>query len=239
MNWVVIAALIFLALCIFAGYQQGFLRVVYSLGKWILILLMLFWVNPFVSSFLNETKLRETIEQKIEARIEEKMEAAVLEQLEDKPIEQDEHSKNKEVERVAMRLPDSVMKKMPNASKWIAGELKESGAAADIAEEFTDLAITGISAVLLLLIVFLACHFIVMIFDLLDKLPGIKQINHGLGLVAGAVKGLLLIWIIFAVLATQTTTRAGQFMLPYIYEAPILQWIYENNFILTMLMAFF
>lgn len=239
MNWVVIAVLIFMGICIFAGYQQGFLRVIYSIGKWIIILLMLLWVNPFVSSFLNETKIREKIEQKIESRIEEKMEAAILEQAEQRPGDKAGQEEDSEIKRVAMQLPDAVMKKMPNASKWIAGEIKESGAAAAVAEEFTDLAITGISAVLLLLIVFLACHFIVIIFDLLDKLPGIKQINHGLGLVAGAVKGLLLVWIIFAVLATQTATRAGQFMLPYIYESPVLQCIYENNFVLTILMAFF
>lgn len=230
MNWVLIAAILFLAWNIAWGYSQGFLRIMYSLGKWIAIILVLVWLTPIIAVFLStHTGMHQQIETKIESRLEEKLQ----EDSKDKPMH------DQEIEALGIELPDAVVAKMPNLTALADGKLKENGVYETVAAELTDLAIMGIAGVFVLIIALIACHAVVTLFDIIERLPGIKQVNHGLGIVAGIIKGMILIWVLLALLATQAGTNVGQFFLPYIYEAPILEWLYENNFVISLWMVFF
>ena len=52
MNWVLILVLLVFAGNIWAGYRRGFLRLIYSLVSWILMLAIVYWATPYISSFI-------------------------------------------------------------------------------------------------------------------------------------------------------------------------------------------
>ena len=44
--------------------------------------------------------------------------------------------------------------------------------------------------------------------------------------------------VIYTIIAMAGTTDIGIALISYIYESPLLIWVYENNFVLTLLMTF-
>ena len=53
------------------------------------------------------------------------------------------------------------------------------------------------------------------------------------------IKGLLLVWLVFAFAAMGAATEAGSVVIDAVYQSEILQWLYENNLILTILLSLF
>ncbi len=249
MNWVLILLVLILAWNIAWGYHTGFLRVVYSLGKWILIIAILIWMTPIVANLLtHETKLPATIEKRVEEHIKAKGEEAVKNQadsqtkkLKEETSQSDKDSGEEVNSLVALgiMLPDAVVEQIPDLGELAQQSLEESGIYDKLTKKITEMAIYGIAGIAVLIIAFVVCHVVVTIFKVIEKLPGIRQVNHGLGIAAGGVKGMVLIWLLLALLALEVGSTAGQFMIPYIYESPVLEWLYENNLILNIIMAFF
>ena len=89
-----------------------------------------------------------------------------------------------------------------------------------------------------MLITVIAFHLIATAIDLVAKLPVIGEVNHMLGGMAGLIKGLLLVWLVFAFAAMGAATEAGSAVTDAVYQSEILQWLYENNLILTILLSF-
>ena len=54
MNWLLVVVLAVLALCIMNGYHKGFLRMVYSLVSWIVVLVFVTWATPYINSYIKE-----------------------------------------------------------------------------------------------------------------------------------------------------------------------------------------
>ena len=71
--------------------------------------------------------------------------------------------------------------------------------------------------------------------SIVDKLPVINGINKAFGIIMGFLKGMLIVWTIFAIVAMSCTSEYGMIMISYIYENPLLQIIYENNLVLTII----
>ena len=62
----------------------------------------------------------------------------------------------------------------------------------------------GLCAILLFILVYMAALLLLRVLDLVARIPFIKQLNRGLGLVAGVCSGAL--WVIFAVGVITTLT---------------------------------
>ena len=74
--------------------------------------------------------------------------------------------------------------------------------------------------------------------SIVEAAPVVGTLNRLLGIIIGSVKGLFIVWTVFAIVAMNAMTQAGMMMSDYIYESPFLKWIYENNFVLTILLRF-
>ena len=106
------------------------------------------------------------------------------------------------------------------------------------ASKASSLAMKAIAFVIVMLITVIAFHLIATAIDLVAKLPVIGEVNHMLGGIAGLIKGLLLVWLVFAFAAMGAATEAGSVVIDAVYQSEILQWLYENNLILTILLSF-
>ena len=64
MNWLLVLTVLFVAANIVWGFYRGFLRVLYSMVAWIVILVAVSWLSPYVANYLTEhTRLDTYIEE--------------------------------------------------------------------------------------------------------------------------------------------------------------------------------
>lgn len=240
MNWLLIIVILVLAGNIVWGFSRGFLRVIYSMLAWIAILVFVTWATPYVANVLTE---KTNIDNRIESNLDEKLHELVIGdtngQKEDRePDAQNPGQGKKNYRDLQMKLPDAVTNKLFDTNKIADQILEGSGAYDVVAGRATDLAMRVISFVLVLLIAVISFHLLSVVLKVVEKLPLIGEINRLLGLFAGLVKGILIIWLAFAIIAMAGTTDIGIALISYIYESPLLIWVYENNFVLTLLMTF-
>ena len=240
MNWLLIIVILVLAGNIVWGFSKGFLRVIYSMLAWIAILVFVTWATPYVANILTE---KTNIDNRIETNLDEKLHELVIGdtngQKEDRePDTQNPGQGKKNYRDLQMKLPDAVTNKLFDTNKIADQILEGSGAYDVVAGRATDLVMRVISFVLVLLIAVISFHLLSVVLKVVEKLPLIGGINRLLGLFAGLVKGILIIWLAFAIIAMAGTTDIGIALISYIYESPLLIWAYENNFVLTLLMTF-
>ena len=107
-----------------------------------------------------------------------------------------------------------------------------------MSDKISQLAMTGISFLLVLVVASIVFGIILQLVKIVEKIPVIHGVNRILGAVGGLLKGIVLIWIIFAIIALTGTSSLGTIATSYIYESEFLQFLYENNIILMILMSF-
>lgn len=240
MNWLLIIVILVLAGNIVWGFSKGFLRVIYSMLAWIAILVFVTWATPYVANVLTE---KTNIDNRIETNLDEKLHELVIgdtngQKKDREPDTQNPGQGKKNYRDLQMKLPDAVTNKLFDTNKIADQILEGSGAYDVVAGRATDLVMRVISFVLVLLIAVISFHLLSVVLKVVEKLPLIGGINRLLGLFAGLVKGILIIWLAFAIIAMAGTTDIGIALISYIYESPLLIWAYENNFVLTLLMTF-
>lgn len=240
MNWLLIIVILVLAGNIVWGFSKGFLRVIYSMLAWIAILVFVTWATPYVANVLTE---KTNIDNRVETNLDEKLHELVIgdtngQKEEREPDAQNPGQGKKNYRDLQMKLPDAVTNKLFDTNKIADQILEGSGAYDVVAGRATDLVMRVISFVLVLLIAVISFHLLSVVLKVVEKLPLIGGINRLLGLFAGLVKGILIIWLAFAIIAMAGTTDIGIALISYIYESPLLIWAYENNFVLTLLMTF-
>lgn len=239
MNWLLIVVILIIAGHMVAGYRKGFLRVAYSLVEWLLVLVFVTWAGPYVGDFLmNHTQIPGYIE------------SHCMERLKDSVNPQAEMTNSSEaLEAFGITLPDNIAEKLFGSSEEKITEafsstgeitdriLEESGVYEMIAQKITKLAINGLAYLITLIVAGIVFHLIGNALHVVNKIPLIGGANQMLGFVAGALEGLLFIWVFFAVVAACAGTGWGRFVITYIAEAPVLAWLYQNNLLITILVA--
>ena len=234
MNVLTIVVLAVIALCAYGGYRQGFLRVVYALVGWILVLGIVTFSSPYVTRFLEEnTKIQDTIKEKCLEHLKE----ADLKETENfkEDQERDENSP-----LYNSLLPETVMENIVQSAAQGAEELLEnSGIYENIADSISDFILEGISFFAAFLIASVLVRFLAGVLDLVSHLPVVEDVNKALGVMAGGIKGLLIVWLAFYLLAICITNEFARGIYIYVEESPILLFLYDNNILLQLLMMLF
>lgn len=233
MNWLLILVVLLVAGNIVWGFFRGFLRVVYSMAAWILILVFVTFATPYVADWMAEHTGLDT---RIEKNCKEKLQNAVA--GEEKSTEEQNTQEQKDLSGLGMKLPANVWNQIGDTHKLADGWMEQSGLYNTIASKASSLAMKAIAFVIVMLITVIVFHLIATAIDLVAKLPVIGEVNHMLGGIAGLIKGLLLVWLVFAFAAMGAATEAGSVVIDAVYQSEILQWLYENNLILTILLSF-
>lgn len=231
MNWLLILVILLIAGNMAWGFCQGFLRVVYSVAAWIVLLVLVTWATPFVAELLAE---HTGIDERIEAGFADRLQELVRGEAETGANEAEESA----LSESGIRLPDAVLDKLAGTGEMADQLLEGTGIYAKAAEEAGSLAMRAVSFVIVLLIAMLAFHILSSLLDLIARLPVIGEVNHVLGGVAGLIKGALLVWLAFAFIALAGATSVGAGLIGLIYESEVLVLIYENNLVLAILLTF-
>ena len=236
MNWVLILVIAVLAGYTIAGYVKGFLKIVYSLISWLLMLVFVITVAPHVENYLrDETPIYEKMvaycEDKVRNETEEQIEtgqgntfASIIEE-------------NQILALLVENLPKEAIGQILNQTTEVAEQfLEENNVYGKVANSMADLIIKGIAFVLTLIIGGVLSIIIVKLIGFISSMPLIGFANSLLGMAAGAINGLLVVWFAFYLVAVWSKTEFGMTVLSYIYANKFLTALYETNIISAILM---
>ena len=136
-------------------------------------------------------------------------------------------------------MPDKIMEKILDRAAGTADEfLEESGIYTQLAHEIASFVTQGIAFLVALIIAWLIVHIISHLLGIVSHIPIIKGLNQFLGLFAGGVYGLLMIWVAFCIVAVCSTGNAGQMIGALIHESRILTFLYNYNPVLLFLVKY-
>ena len=234
MNGLEIAVIVILALFAVFGYFTGFLRMVYSLAAWALVLVFVTFVTPYAADFLEtNTNLKTVIKDKCIDYISEMAEERIVQGAEAYGSEQQQKYGN------SFFLPESIIKEITgSAGEAIGGILAESGIYEEIAEQISHYIIKGIAFFITLLLSGIIVFWMSHVLNLISHIPVVQGPNKILGAAVGALKGLILVWLIFYMIELCSTSESGMQFLQYIEESPLLSFLYHHNIILRIIKIF-
>ncbi len=87
-------------------------------------------------------------------------------------------------------------------------------------------------AVLLVCVVGIVHHLLGIVFfsaKMVSKLPVISWVDKLLGMVAGVLETVVILWMLYLIIMKAGLGMFGQQILEYTAENPVLSWIYEYN----------
>ena len=224
MNWVLMLVLLVLVCCAIYGYTKGFLRIVFSLVAWVIVLVFVSWATPHVSQWIQENT---TIYEKIEAACEESVRRAAQGKMEEGAVEQ-----YGEAGELGLDLPESVMAQI--ASGAADTVLAETGVYAGIAQSLAGFIVQGIAFVTVLILSWILVHVISALLGIVSHIPILKGVNRFTGMLAGLMQGLLIVWIAFYIVALCSAGETGRVIVSYINQSAFLKELYENNILLSL-----
>lgn len=223
MSVLLIAVLALFAGNIIWGYHKGFLRVAYSLVAWIICLVVVSWATPYVTDFVVDTT-------EIETTLQDEITVKLQEMVADTDVD------IKLPEAISNKILETELEEGANAS--IDQILMQTGAYAEVAMKIAMLVISAGCFIGVLIATKIVLAIVEKLLGFIHKLPLIGSADKLLGVAAGAIKALIITWMVMAVVALLVTTENGAAVAEMIYESEPLVWLYENNLILKMLLSF-
>ena len=233
MNWVLILVLAILAGYTLTGFAKGFLKIVYSLVSWIIILVFVVCATPHIQNYLkNDTD----IYNKVVAYCEEAIREQAEQEMEENGGDVSALTENELFAAIAEKLPEDLLENIKEQTDEITGELIENYGLYDkTAVALADLFLQGVSTLAAMIAGAIVSALISVVLGFIAKLPLIGFANKVLGLAAGAANGLLIVWIAFYLVAVLCATQLGSTIITHIYASEFLTFLYENNLVLSIL----
>lgn len=208
------------------GYIKGLVRVVFSLVSIFLTIVLAAWMTPYVSEILAKTPIYQNIQEKCVESIREKTSAEVEQQTGGQPLQ-----------IAGIEIPKEWQELLAQTTEGVADSLlEESGIYEEAGNYVAGVIINAMSCVLTFIIVFLILRILINILDIVAKLPVLNCMNHLGGTVAGALEGIIVIWILFFVITLCQSSEFCQGLLGDINRNSFLKILYENNLVEHILM---
>lgn len=113
-------------------------------------------------------------------------------------------------------------------------EIKEN-AKNIIVQKIVDFAVKLLAIVIVYIVARITLAIIVLVLDLIAKLPILKQFNEILGLVMGIVLGLIRIYAVFGIVTLVSTLPFTHGIVNLINNSLIAGYLYNNNLLLKIL----
>ena len=235
MNWLLIGVLAVIIICVMYGYWKGFIRILFSLISIVVLVAFVTISTPYIAKFLEEnTSLQTTIEEKCFEQIKASAEKNIEEKFE---LQNDDRAKM--LEDTGINLPDGIWEDLLDAGIGAADKvMEESGMYQTLAKNISHFIVNGIASLVSFLIGAMTLFVIARLLNLVSRLPVIREVNHFLGVLAGLILGLILVWVFLYLVAIFCTSPFGILMTDYIQRSMILTWLYDNNLMLYLIMMY-
>lgn len=223
-----IAVVIFLALCTLNGYRKGFLKIALSMAAMVATIILVGILNPYVSRFLMEsTGLYETLKESTDEFVDDIFE---------KEIRTSVQTRTDEVFVIDhLTLPKVIREKLIEDNNSVIYEALGVNTFKEyISGYLACLILNMISFISTLLVAGFLVRIVFVMADIIERVPGIRGINKTAGLCVGLVQGIVIIWIACLAATAFGATKTGQEILAAIQENVVLSFIYNNNCLMLL-----
>lgn len=222
MNLLFIGCLMVTMLFAIGGYRKGLVKVLFSIGSFFAIMIVVGIISPMIGDVLREkTTIHETVSQKCIEVVQDWNEEHNTGTLEGRVQAIDEYE-----------IPDIIKDYLKEGA---VSDTLQTDFTAYISGKIADLTISGAAYIIALIVVGLIFGILTGVLDLVAKLPVLNSINHLGGLLAGVAESLLVIWCFFLLVTIFCTSSWGSWCMEMISESNILSYIYEKNIILNFI----
>ena len=200
-----ICIVVLLSLSIFLAYRKGLIGVAVKVLSFIIaILIALILAFPISNIIIEHTEIDDKIEESIINR-----------------FVQEENSEKQSQGLIAKQIEDYADEVKENSVKIVAQNISRT--------------IINLSVIMA---IFVVTRFVLIIFrsvlNKVAKLPIIKQCDKIGGIVYGVLRGFLIIYVTFAIIALTASLFNSSQIISMIYDSFIGKIIYDNNIILKL-----
>lgn len=113
--------------------------------------------------------------------------------------------------------------------------LQQSGAYDSISTQLTNAIMTGLSFFIVIFLLGIVEYFVRRLIRKIERVPVISTVNRVAGLGVGFIKGIVIVWLLLALISLLATSEAGQTMTVYINDSLMLKYLYENNPVIKLI----
>lgn len=210
-----------IALCTFLGYKKGLIKLAVGiLGFFLAIIIALVLYTPISNFIINNTNVKDNIKNAISDTVK----SYVIKE------ESAEGEEKQQESKVMVTYIDGIVAKQKEMIVTGEKELIDTvsdNVAVNIIRIGVALAVFIISKLILI--------FINVFADLIGKLPIIKQFNKAGGTIYGVIQGILIVYIVFAIISLIAPMLNNTDFLEQINNSLIGNMVYNNNIILKLL----
>ena len=231
MNYIFDLALIaIITAAVLIARRRGFLKSSYTvLSLLISVVLIVMLQQPF-TDYLTSSALGQTVREKVSEQVlgtaEEDMAA----------IQGEEDGETAVKVGEMMGLPTFLMEFLDEklAKQTEAVETMKNDALVVLTDTVTEVILKIVSIILLFLAVRLGVFLLLRLLDLLFKLPVLSGVNSFLGMIVGALNGLLAVYILCAVLTILAPTESLSVIGDIVDKTLIVKYFYNNNLLIEL-----
>ena len=184
-------------------------------------------LSPQLSQTWQNTAFYETVCEKVESTL-------FKEQNSQSDGEEGEDKNNREIIN-SLPLPDVVQNALASNDDARNDLLGISAFRKYIADSVTGIILNALSFVLVFVGVSIIMKIIIRCLNLLSRLPVIHTMNKMGGMLAGLLKGLIILWLVCIIITIMSGTETGIYLYSQINESPFLKYIYDNNMIMALI----
>lgn len=210
-----------IALCTFLGYKKGLIKLAVGiLGFFLAIIIALILYTPISNFIINNTNIKDNIKNAISDTVK----SYVIKE------ENAEGEEKQQESKVMVTYIDGIVAKQKEMIVTGEKELIDTvsdNVAVNIIRMGVALAVFIISKLILI--------FINVFADLIGNLPIIKQFNKAGGTIYGVIQGILIVYIVFAIISLIAPMLNNTDFLEQINNSLIGNIVYNNNIILKLL----
>ena len=196
-----LSIILIFTVCIFAGYRRGLILTLYSVCGWILALFLARQAYPYVNRFLLNSFIYDWIYGLVEAGLD----------LDTLIAEKSVAAQNALISE--LNLPTFITNLLQSGNNPVLFELFN---AADIAEYIysylTVICINALSIIIAFIIISIALRAILRSLNIVTRLPVISTLNRAGGIIAGALQGLIIVWVLGLIITGLTAIGAAPWL---------------------------
>lgn len=233
---VIIGAILILAFHMWRGHSKGLIHIVLHLCSTVAAIILAALLVAPVTDFIQEkTPLYDAIE-KQSGRLVEKEETQNQEALQVE-ITDDESTFRNAAKQVMDKLgvPENIQDSLLHIDVVQLAQDGITTVSDLIIRAVTEWVCAAIIFILLFLIMKIILSVVIKATDLINKVPLIGNVNQLAGLLAGAVYGIVVVWIVLVIIHMFGNTQWAQWILSSVNGNSVAEFIYNSNMILKMI----
>ncbi len=210
--------------------RRGFLKSSHTVLSLIISAVLIVTLQQPFTDYLSSSALGQTVRDKVQLQVM----GTAEEQMTDINAEEDEETAVKVGEMMGLPsfLMDFLDEKLEKQTEAV--ETMKNDALAVLTDTVTEVILKIASIILLFLAVRLGVFLLLRLLDIIFKLPLLSGVNSFLGMIVGALNGLLIVYIICAVLTLLAPTESLSAISQIVDETLVVKYFYDNNLLIEM-----